>query len=183
MDSEISGEELAAFLQNEPERTFAALVEKYGGVVKTICANTLSGFCREDIEEAVADSFIGLWRSRDRLAGAQSVKGYIIGIARNSAIDKLKAAKKFVPPVVIDAGIDADMTDEVARRENVETVRKTIDNMPPFEREVFVRRYYLYERVKSIAEHMGCGEKKVENILYRYKEKLKAELIKGGVNL
>ena len=193
MDSEMSGEEIAKLLHDEPERAFALLVEKYGGIVKTVCANTLSGFCREDIEEAVADSFIGLWRSRDRLAGAQSVKGYIIGIARNSAIDKLKAAKKVAPPVVIDADmtdevappvvIDADMTDEVARRENIETVRRTIDNMPPFEREVFVRRYYLYERVKSISEHMGCGEKKVENILYRYKEKLKAELIKGGVNL
>lgn len=183
MDSEMSGEELAAFLRNEPERAFASLVEKYGGVVKTVCANTLSGFRREDIEEAVADSFIGLWRSLDRLAGATSVKGYIIGIARNSAVDKLKAVKKIVPPAMLDEDIGADMTDEVARRENIETVRRTIDNMPPFEREIFVRRYYLYERVKSIAEHMGCGEKKVENILYRYKEKLKAELIKGGVNL
>ena len=183
MGKNITEDELITLLSREPERGFAVLLEKYGGVVKAVCANTLSGFSREDIEEAVADSFIGLWQSRNRIPEAKSLKSYLIGIARNCALDKMKAVLKTAPPDIPDADIGADMTDEVARRANIEIVRKTIDDMPPFEREVFVRRYYLYERVKSIAEKMGCGEKKVENILHRYKEKLKAKLIKGGINL
>ena len=183
MGKDITDDELITLLSHKPERGFAALLEKYGGVVKAVCANTLSGFRREDIEEAVADSFIGLWRSINRIPEAKSLKSYLIGIARNCAIDKMKVVLKIVPPDMPDAEIGADTTDEVLRRANIKIVRKTIDGMPTFEREVFVRRYYLYERVKSIAENMGCSEKKVENILHRYKEKLKAELIKGGINL
>ena len=186
MSKDITGDELfLSLLSRNPERGFALLLEKYGGVVKAVCVNTLSGFDREDIEEAIADSFIGLWQSRDKIAEAKSIKGYLIGIARNCALDKMKAVLKTAPHAIPDAdtGTDADMTDEVLRRANIEIVRKTIEDMPPFEREIFVRRYYLYERVKSIAENMGCGEKKVENILHRYKEKLKDELIKGGINI
>ncbi len=175
--------EIITLLMREPERGFAALVEIYGGVVKTVCKNTLSGFGREDIEEAAADSFIGLWRSREKLLEAASLKGYLIGIARNCALDKMRSVLKIAPSAAIDSDIDADLTDEIARRANIEIVRKTIGAMPPFEREIFVRRYYLYEPVKSIARHIGCNEKKVENTLHRYKEKLKSELIKGGINI
>ena len=183
MGKDITDDDLITLLSRKPEYGFVALTEKYGGVAKAVCSNILSGFSREDVEEAVADSFIGLWQSRDRIAEAKSLKGYLIGIARNCAIDKMKAVLKTAPPAIPDTDIYADMTDEIARRTNIEIVQKTIDGMPPFEREIFVRRYYLYERVKSIAENMGCSEKKVENILHRYKEKLKAELIKGGINI
>ena len=183
MGKDLTDDELITLLSRKPEHGFAALLEKYGGIVKAVCVNTLSGFEREDIEEAIADSFLGLWQSRDKIAEAVSLKGYLIGIARNNAIDKMKSVLKTAPPSTPDTDIGADMTDEVARRANIEIVRKTIDDMPPFEREVFVRRYYLYERVKSIAENMGCSEKKIHNILHRYKEKLKVELIKGGINL
>ena len=183
MDKHITDNELIAILSVEPERGFKLLVEKYGGIIKAVCANTLSGFCREDIEEAVADSFIGLWKSRSKIAEIESLKGYLIGIARKCAVDKMKSVMKITHETPLDPDINADMTDEIARHANIEIVKKTIASMPPFEREVFVRRYYLYERIKSIAQNMGCNEKKVENTLHRYKEKLKSELIKGGINI
>ena len=183
MDKNITDSELIAILSDKPEHGFRLLVEIYGGIVKAVCANTLSGFSREDIEEAVADSFIGLWRSRGKIDGVGSLKGYLIGIARRCAVDKMKSVMKIASETALDSDIDADMADEIARRTNVEIVKKTIASMPPFEREVFVRRYYLYEQIKSIAKNMGCNEKKVENILHRYKEKLKTKLIKGGINI
>ncbi|MCH5185740.1 MAG: RNA polymerase sigma factor [Oscillospiraceae bacterium] len=183
MDKHMTDSELIAILSREPERGFKLLVEAYGGIVKAVCANTLSGFSREDIEEAVADSFIGLWQSRGKTAGVESLKGYLIGIARRCAADKMRSVMKIAPAHPLDFDVDADMTDEIARRTNIEIVKKTIASMPPFEREVFVRRYYLYERIKSIARNMGCSEKKVENILHRYKKKLKTELIKGGISI
>ena len=183
MDKHITDSELIAIISSEPERGFKLLVETYGGIIKAVCANTLSGFSREDIEESVADSFIGLWKSRGKIVEIESLKGYLIGIARRCAVDKMKSVMKIAPATPLDSDIDADMTDEITRRTNIEIVKKTIASMPPFEREVFVRRYYLYERIKSIAQNMGCNEKKVENILHRYKEKLKMELIKGGINI
>ena len=183
MDKHMTDNELIAILSREPERGFRLLVETYGGIIKAVCANTLLGFSHEDIEEAVADSFIGLWQSRGKIAGIESLKGYLIGIARRCAVDKMKSVMKITPAEPLDSYIDADMTDEIARRANIEIVRRTIASMPSFEREVFVRRYYLYERIKSIAQSMDCNEKKVENILHRYKEKLKMDLIKGGINI
>ena len=83
----------------------------------------------------------------------------------------------------MELGIDIDMTSEASRRINAEIIQKVINSMPEPEREIFIRRYYYCERVRAIAEAVGCSEKKVENILYRYKNKLKERLTEGGIIL
>ena len=82
-----------------------------------------------------------------------------------------------------DIGIDIDMENEVAKKINSEIINKVINEMPDFEREIFIRKYFLYQKTKEIATKMNISSKKVENILYRYKIKLKTKLKESGVIL
>ncbi len=173
-------------LNTNPEKGLEILLNTYGGTVKAICKNILSGFSDEDIEDTVADCFIAFWKSRQGLSDAVSVKGYLIGITKKTAYSKMKDKLKLPPTELIDdmdLGADIDIFSETARRINTEIIHNVISSMPEFEREIFIRRYYYCERVKSIADNLNCSEKKVENILYRYKNKLKLKLTEGGIIL
>ena len=58
---------------------------------------------------------------------------------------------------------------------------KNVDNFKEPDRSIFILRYFYFEKVKEIASKLNLSEKKVENILYRSKTKLKEKLIKGGI--
>lgn len=182
----VTDEEIQILLDKSPQQGLEMLLNLYGGTVKTICKNLLSGFSDEDIEEAVADCFIAFWKSRGGLVNAVSVKGYLIGITKNVIYGKMKSMLKRTPSVPLDEleiGIDVDMTDEAARQINIKIIQEVIASIPSFEREIFIRRYYKCERVRSISETMACSENKIRNTLYRYKSELKSRLTEGGIIL
>lgn len=58
---------------------------------------------------------------------------------------------------------------------------KNVDNFKEPDRSIFILRYFYFEKVKEIASKLNLSEKKVENILYPSKTKLKEKLIKGGI--
>ena len=64
-------------------------IQIYGQSVKTICSCILKGFPQEDIEEAVSDSFVGLWKSIGKFDDkrCESLRSYIYGIARKTALN------------------------------------------------------------------------------------------------
>lgn len=151
-----------------------------------VCCRILSGFSREDIEEAVADCFASLWRSAASMQIETTVRQYLIGIARNCALSKLKKLLRSKGQVSLDElnlGIDLDMTSNAVKHINIQILREVLNEMPEVERNIFIRRYYHYESIRSIAENMGITPKKVENILSRYKAVLRTQLIERGVVL
>ena len=58
---------------------------------------------------------------------------------------------------------------------------KNVDNFKEPDRSIFILRYFYFEKVKEVASKLNLSEKKVENILYPSKTKLKEKLIKGGI--
>lgn len=68
----------------------------YSAYITTIVRNLLSSKgTKEDVEEMVADTFIALWNTAERINYEEysSIKAYIAVIARNKAKDWLRAAK------------------------------------------------------------------------------------------
>ena len=56
-------------------------------------------------------------------------------------------------------------------------------SLPKEQREIFVKRYWLCEEVKSIAESLGYSENKVSLILFRIRKRLKKELEKEDLDI
>lgn len=187
MQSERNDREILRLLRGDPPRGFELLVSSYGGLVKTICQNILAGFSPADVEEAMADCFLAFWQSAEKIQVSDSLKGYLIGITRNCALNKRENALKAKGDIPIqDAGYcaeDTDIAETVTKNRNAELVREVLDELPEQEKEIFVRRYFLCERIKDIAAHVGCDAKRAENVLYRQKEKLKQKLLERGISI
>lgn len=183
---EINEDRILLTLRNSPGEGISMALDAFGGPVKTICKNILFDCSQEDIEEAVADSFVGLWKSIDKFKsnGDYSFKSYLYGIARHTALDKRRAMKKEggtlpVEEVVIEAGIDLES--DFARKLNDNIVHNSVDSMEEPTRSVFILRYFYYEKVNDIASRLGLSHKVVENHLHRGKSKLRCELLERGI--
>lgn len=70
---------LLQLIKKKPEQGIHELMNIYGGPIATICRNFLYDFPEDDIEEAIADTFIHFWRNSDKFKPnpAHSVKSYL----------------------------------------------------------------------------------------------------------
>ena len=179
----MSDEEITELLVTDNGGLEAAK-EKYTSLVMKICMGFLSN--NDDAEEACADCFIRLWKTRREINAAKSsLKTYICMLARHAAIDKSRSKDKFETISVEenDIGIDVDYEDEAAKNINMQVIAKCIREMSSPAREIFIDRYYFKMSVKDIAKRYDLKPKKVENILAREKKWLKSALLKGGIIL
>ena len=83
-------------LRNRDEKAFEEIIDLYSAYITAIVRNLLSSKgTKEDVEEVVADTFISLWNTVERINYEEysSIKAYIAVIARNKAKDWLRSAK------------------------------------------------------------------------------------------
>ena len=76
-------------LRKKEESALEEIMKKYisliSAVIYNIGRNTLT---REDMEEALTDAFITLWKNSDKVKG-ESLKGYLCCIAKTKTFDKM----------------------------------------------------------------------------------------------
>ena len=164
-------------------------IDTYGKAVKTICQTILSGFSEEDVEEAVSDTFVGLWKALDRikLERETGLKEYLYGIARRTALNKRrKLAKEHntsqideVKELVSEQDVEKNLIDKAECR----IIYELINDMKSPDKEIFTLRYFNQNTIKEIANKLVLKTKTVENKLARGKVKLRKQLINIGIEL
>lgn len=184
--TEPNDRQLALLLKNHPSRGMAEAMARYGAPVKTICAAILGPEDRQEVEEAVADSFVALWKGLDRYDPERPLSAWLYGIARRTALERRRKLGRVLPFQELDErlpGDDTDPADQAAERENARLLRQAVTELPPPDKEIFIRRYYLYETVNGIAARLGLPPKTVENKLCRGRQRLRRTLMERGVIL
>ena len=73
-----------------------------------------------------------------------------------------------------------DLDGALVAKELGTCIRNFVEQLPPREGDVFVRRYFFTEPVKEIAQKYGLTENHVSVILNRTRNKLKDHLQKEG---
>ena len=108
-------EQLLQLIKADAAQGIEIAIEQYGGAVKSICKSILAGYPIQDVEEAISDAFVGLWKSRDKvlIKNGKGLKIYLYGIARKTALDKKRALAKQKPTE------DFDQIPEMASTENM----------------------------------------------------------------
>lgn len=139
-----------------------ALYDRYSASVYSLALRVLND--RQLAEELVQETFLRVWRqasSFDTMRGALSA--WIIGIARNLAIDELR--RRSVRPQA--AGGDADETlaqlessdddpsDQVYTRLRHEAVIGALEQLPEAQRAVLELAYFSGLSQSEIAERLG----------------------------
>lgn len=174
-------------IERNPEKGIALALDLYGDAVKTICRDILAGGTAEDVEEAIAETFIRLWRYGKNFMPSREVplKSYLYGIARNAALDKRKTlyigetAYWTEGTDLPDA--DADTEAIFLRKEEELAVRQIVAEMDEPDRSIFAMRFFQECKIKEIALKLGLSEKQVQNRLFRSKGMLKRKLKERGV--
>ncbi len=178
----MTDEELIREIRNNPQEGVGKLIDLYGGAVTTICRNFLYDFSEFDIEEAVSDTFILFWKNIDKFKLNQefSLKSYIYSIARNTARDKRRKEKKIdifsMEEISLDIPDSTDIEREYEYKQKEKILHTCIRQMKEPERTVFLYRFFYGYKISDIANILSLDKKKIENILYRGKKKLREKL-------
>lgn len=137
---------MALVAQDDPD-AFALLYKRH--VRAAVALATQMCKRRSIAEEVVQEAFLSCWRSRRHFDSARgSVKAWVLGIARNRAIDVLR---QNVAHEVADSGDrraedlleSPERTDgEVGRRERARELLAALEGLPPEQSCVITLAYY-----------------------------------------
>ena len=133
-------------------------------------------------EELTEDTFVKLAVKKPKFNGKSSFKTWLYAIARNLALDRFrKSGRKIVEQLTEDmADSTAEPEHEYMREERDRTVRRAISRLNPDYGSVLYLSYFegfTNEEIKTVMNKSG---RQVENLLYRAKQALKAQLEKEG---
>lgn len=164
-------------LKYKSEKALSEVIEKYTAYVTTIISKILDNKATvEDREELVADVFIALWKTAERIdyIHYSSLKAYIGMIARNKAKDFLKTQKNinlelYDDVLIIDDGIEIKML----QKEQQLYIKNLLNRLKPQDQKIFLLYYYQYKKIDEIASIMKMNPQTVKTRLRRGRETLR----------
>lgn len=183
----MNDQELLQLLRKNPNQAIHILLDLYGGAVSTICSNFLYDCGVEDVEEAIADTFTNFWKKSKEfvLDDRFTLKSYIYAIARNVVRDKRRRLMKedIFSIEELSLELPADFsTEQIVERKEMEAILHTcLENMKEPDKSVFLYRYFYGFKIEGIADILNFPAKKVENILYHGKKRLRKDLQERGI--
>lgn len=167
-------------LKHKSEKALEETIQKYSAYVTAIIKEILnSKAAKEDIEELVADTFIALWTTAERIdyVHYSSLKAYIGMIARNKAKDYLRMNKNidlelYENAILIEDGLEKQML----QKEQQQYIKELLTRLKPDDQRIFLLHYYQYKKIDEIAAIMHMNPQTVKTRLRRGRETLRALL-------
>ncbi|MBB6349684.1 sigma-70 family RNA polymerase sigma factor [Nonomuraea muscovyensis] len=108
-----------------------------------------------DIDDMTQVVFLEVWQSRHRYDPARSLEAWLLGIARNRAVDHLRARRPATVPLEAvgePAGDDGrTVSDGLARRD---LVRRALSELPETQRQAIELAYYGQLTQREISERL-----------------------------
>ncbi|MCL1866421.1 MAG: sigma-70 family RNA polymerase sigma factor [Oscillospiraceae bacterium] len=181
----MNDKQLKKLLRTDPAEGIRESVTAYSGLLTAVVARILRN--PQEAEECVADTFISLWKNIDKVGKIDSVKAYLLCIARNNAIDRYRRLRSH-DIISVDAAegfeivADNDVELLVVKKEFMDELQGIISKLPEPGREIFTRKYFLFESVREIAESLGLNEVQVKDRLYRTRKQIRKNCQKKGVH-
>lgn len=124
------------------------------------------------VKDCIQDVFYNLWKRRENISHAESVKSYLFTAIRFRIYREQKKWNNF-DELNDDYAFDAEISIEVKLIEDQNTVelkRKletVLKNMPPRQKEILYLRFYENMDHARIAQIMGLNQQVVYNLLHK----------------
>ena len=158
------------------------IIAFYTPYLFTVAANIMDPpLAREDVEEAVSDSFVRLWTHRDEVQ-AGKLKPWLAAVCRNLAKDALRQARLHEPleEDFLEIAAPDDMEESVLRAELTVLAREAVETLGEPDSEIFKRRYFLYQKTDEIAAVLDMNAATVRTRLRRGRERLREYFSERG---
>jgi RNA polymerase sigma-70 factor (ECF subfamily) len=133
-----------------------------------------------DAEDVVQETFVKVWQKSEQLESIDNKEAWCMTVARNLAIDKVRARKK-TNSTDIDAyhhiSDHAPTPDTITEdKESLSIVMATLNKLPEHQKQIIHLRDIDGYTYKEIGEITGYSEEQVKVNLFRARQKLKMEL-------
>ncbi len=136
---------------------------------------------REDIEDAVQETFIRLWNVRDKLSFYLSKEALAKTVLKNICLDKLREHKHTLSPLDTIRELqdnEEDPYQSLETRNKVELVKLIISKLPSLQQMVIRMKDLEGYETDEIAEIMDCKETAVMVTLSRARKRVREEYIR-----
>jgi RNA polymerase sigma-70 factor (ECF subfamily) len=131
-------------------------------------------------EELVVDVMLAVWQGAGRFRGASKVSTWVLGIARNKALNVFRRQPPPVDPLEdAETGLEAENTDPLARmqeKEKAQHVRQALETLSLEHREVLELTFFQGFSYQEIGELVGCPVNTVKTRAYYARRQLKQAL-------
>lgn len=144
-----------------------------------------SQLTNEDREEIASDVFVKLWYSREEISIAPGKeKAYIGVMTRHMTLNvlKKKGQSRTIPLEENSIVVSSDALEQqlISKEEN-KVIKEVVNTLDEPDREIFIRRYFYFEKVIEISKVMHIKEQTVATKLYRGRERLRKMLKERGI--
>ena len=162
-------------LKNGSTGALEALIRRYTPYVSACTYRVMGSLPHEELEEAVADAFVELWRHAGELDPERPLRPWLATVAANKAKNRLRA---YSPADMIpdDAPAPVDIQRQTEEKETGEALWRLVDGLDEPERTLFLRYYYEGEKLKTIAEDLGMNPSTAKTKLRRGRLLLREQL-------
>lgn len=176
--------EIVELYFDRSEQAIDVTEKKYGAYCHAIARNLLGN--EADAEECVNDTWLSAWNSipPNRPTALRTYLGKIVRRISVSRIRYRTAEKRGggeIPLILDELAECLPDTECDAEDLSKEIINRFLSELPTTERRVFLCRYWYGDSIRLICERFGFRESKVKSMLYRTREKLKAELTESAV--
>lgn len=178
---------IVELLWQRSESALEQLAGKYGRVLYGISYN-ITG-CREDAEECVNDTYLGVWRAIPP-ARPRSLYAFVCRMVRNISLTRYRYHTAQMRDRSHELSLDeigdivADQEGDgqtLAKSELTHLLETWLWALDERNRYIFLRRFWYMEEISVIARAVHLSEAAVYLRIDRMKKKLKAYLMKEGV--
>ena len=176
-------EELVQKAQQDDERAFGKLVERYETKVYSLAMKMLRN--PEDAEDVLQDTFLRAYRGIKSFQGNSTFSTWIYRITANSALMRLR--KKQLPTVSIDDADERETpiniadwspgpVEQLLTQETQKAMGEAIDALPPEFKQVFILRDVEELSNAEVAEILDLSVAAVKSRLHRARLKVRNRL-------
>lgn len=157
--------ELIAQYRNGSESAFDLLVDRYQKKIYTTIFLIVKD--QEIAEDLLQDVFVKVVNTinSDKYNEEGKFQPWVMRIAHNLAIDYFRKAKRY-PTILMEDGSnifnslkfsEENVEDRQVRDENIDLVKRLIEELPEAQKEVLIMRYYVDMSFQEIADQTGVS--------------------------
>jgi RNA polymerase sigma-70 factor (ECF subfamily) len=168
------------------DQAFATLVTRHQRITYNVCYRMLGdGY---EAEDAAQEAFLRAFRYLDRYDPGRSFKTWLLSIASNHCIDRLRRRRltklpidELLPWHPALTSHEANPEGATLRNERSDTFQAMLEALAPPYRAVLVFYYWYDMSCKEIAQTLEIEEGTVKSRLYRARKKLAGQFVINDV--
>lgn len=176
----MTDDQLLELLQSDPQQGLEAVVKRYSAYVLKIATTKLRDVCtKEDIEEAVSDIFLLVFKSGQKCGfKMKSLRAYISVIASRHCINVFNKHIKKSKIIPLDEIAETAASEDKVFEDN--GLAEALHSLGEPDEFIFVRKYFFGQTSKEIASELNMKpntiDKRISRGLIKLRKLLEEEM-------